>query len=101
MEFLFPERHVSFFSDEYVLLFLIPCRTTRLDGSTLDVRVNAAKNKKHSAQLPPAPWDTEIIRKNNVIDTYASIDYARERNVGHLRVRRMVPKGDGCTEHHH
>jgi hypothetical protein len=83
MEFLFPERHV-FFSDEYVLLFLIPCRTTRLDGSTLDVRVHAAK-KKHStlAQLPPAPWDTKIIRKNNVIDTYASIDYARERNVGH------------------
>jgi hypothetical protein len=38
----------------------------------------------------PAPWNTNIIRKNNVMDTYTSVGYARVRNVGHSACCRMV-----------
>lgn len=43
----------------------------------LDVRFNAGNTPP-----TPVPWNTSIIRKNNVMNTYANIGYARVRNVG-------------------
>lgn len=59
------------------------------------------REEKHNTLAEPPPWEIDIIRKNSVIDTYASIGYMRGKGMwATLRVRRMVPKGDGCTEHH-
>ena len=59
---------------------------------------------QHSTWRTPAPWETGIIRKNRVMDTYTSVGYAREGMRDILRVVEWRPRCDGArgatTDHH-